>query len=391
MTPEAGPGTRAHAWFRRHERALALGWIVATALFLMALAAAPSRERLLYGVQRVVQDWDGRWSVALARGDSLVAAGRWTEAEAYLAGLDRRFPARTARHAMDKEREHLLLLLGRTYVNLDKKSKALDAYQRLVAFDPNNFRNHYALALASDRLLSGWALAREARDAYAAVLVINPSHLPSLRGVVRYDSEKGLFGDVRDSYEAYLDAFLAADVTLRSGDSSVAVVVPVDGRWHEVEVPLGQPAGAAATLTVDASGYPVELGSATFLPALVAGRAGRGAPAVLPVDQAVVTGEAVVRDGRVLPMSRAVALEVPGAVSPGTTGLRLRLRLFKPVDQGFWETVSAAYRNVLDMDGLDTARDRSAVYDDAAAADAVTGRQEWATEGLEGRPDERVF
>lgn len=391
MTPEAGPGIRAQAWFRRHERALALGWLGATLLFLMALALPPARERLLGGVQRVVRDWDGRWEVALARGDSLVAAGRWTEAEAYLSALDRRFPARTVRHAMDKEREHLLLLLGRTYVHLEKKGKALDTYQRLVDFDPNNFRNHYAQALASDRLLSGWALAREARDAYAATLAINPSHLPSLRGVIRYDTEKGLFGDVRDSYEAYLDAFLAADVTLRSGDSAVAVVVPVDGRWHEVDVPLGQPSGAPATLTVDASGYPVELGAAAFLPAVVAGRAGRAMPVTLPVGRAVVTGEATVEDGRVLPRAGGVTLEIPGPVSPGTTGLRLRLRLFKPVDQDFWETVSAAYRNVLDTDGLDTARDRSAIYAEARQADAVTGRQEWATEGLEGRPDERVF
>lgn len=391
MTGEADPGTRALAWFRRHERPLALAWIGATALFLMALALPPTRERLLDGVQRVVRDWDGRWSVALARGDSLVAAGRWTDAETYLSGLDRRFPARTARHAMDKDREHLLLLLGRTYVNLEKKAKALDAYQRLVAFDPNNFRNHYALALASDRLLSGWALALEARDAYAAALAINPSHLPSLRGVIRYDSEKGLFGDARDGYEAYLDAFLAADVRFRAGDSTVAVVVPVDGRWHDVTVPLGQPAGAPATLAVNVSGYPVELGSATFLPALVAGEAGRAAPVVLPVDRATVAGDAIERDGRVLPGALDVTLEVPGPVSPGTSGLHVRLRLFKPVDRDFWETVSAAYRNVLDTEGLALARDRSALYDGADAADQVTGRQEWATEGIEGRPDERVF
>jgi hypothetical protein len=46
---------------------------------------------------------------------------------------------------------------------------------------------------------------------------------------------------------------------------------------------------------------------------------------------------------------------------------------------------------VLDTDGLAVARDRSAIYEDAGSADDVTGRQEWATEGIEGRPDERVF
>ncbi|MGH7657100.1 MAG: tetratricopeptide repeat protein, partial [Gemmatimonadales bacterium] len=235
-----GPGTF-RSWFRRHEGTLSLVWLGGVAVFLLLLAFAPTRERALAVVQRVILWREGRWDVAIDKGEAMLRAGRYDEAVAYLTELDQRFPARTVKHGRDKDRERVLLLLAQGLAALDKKSRSMAVYQQLVAFDPNNFRNWYAMGVGADKLLSGWALAQEARDAYAAALVINPSHLPSLRGVIRFDSEQGLYDELRTQYETYLDAFLAADVTFLTADSAITITMPVDGNFHEVELPLGQP------------------------------------------------------------------------------------------------------------------------------------------------------
>lgn len=385
-----GPGP-VRSWFRVHEGTLSLVWLGAVALFLLLLAFAPTRERMLGLVQDAIQWHDGRWEDAIAEGEALVRAGKYEEAVAYLTDLNARFPARTIRHGKDRGRERVMLLLAQSLAALDKKSKSMAVYQQLVDFDPRNFRNWYAMGVGADKLLSGWALAEEAKDAFAAALVINPSHLPSLRGVIRFYGEQGLYNELRAQYETYLDAFLAADVTFRTADSAITISIPVDGRFRDVELPLGQPAGELAVLAITPGGYPMEVVEAQFVPALEAGSPGRDRPVILPLAEAVAREGAVIEDGRVLPQGMAGTMVVKGPPSPGASKVRVRLRLLKPMDEGTWGTVSKAYHNLLDPDGAARALDRTQLFSSEEAADAVQTRQEWATEGLKDRPDETVF
>lgn len=392
MTPKGGNGPGpVRSWFRKHEGTLSLVWLGGVALFLLLLAVPSTRERALGVVQSAILWHEGRWYDAIDKGEAMLRAGRYEEAVAYLTELDRRFPARTVKHGMDKDRERVLLLLGQGLAALDKKSKSMAVYQQLVAFDPNNFRNWYAMGVAADKLLSGWALAQEARDAYAAALVINPSHLPSLRGVIRFDSEQGLYDELRTQYETYLDAFLSADVTFRTADSAITISVPVDGKFHDVELPLGQPEGAPADLTIVPGGYPTEVAEARFISSLRSGSPGRSETVILPPGNASAREGASLSGGRLLPQSMSGSLLISGPPSPGANAVRVRLRLFKPVDQDLWHTVATAYGNLLDEAGASRALDRSAVFPSEEAADAVVDRQEWASEGLTARPDETVF
>ena len=173
-------------FFQRHERSLAIGYIALVVLFLGAFTFFPVRSRILDGIQRGIHTWDNRWTRRLEVGEAMVRAGHYDEAVGYLEQLDREFPAKDVRHGRDKERERLLVALGRCYTELDRKSRAIETYQRLVRFDPRNYRNHYALGVAANKLLAGWAPAVEARDAFLQVLAINPNHLPSVRGAMAY-------------------------------------------------------------------------------------------------------------------------------------------------------------------------------------------------------------
>lgn len=327
--------------------------------------------------------WEHRWIRRVELGEGLVRAGRYQEAATYLARLDRQFPARDARHALDKERERLLVALGRSYAELGSKQRALETYQRLVTFDPRNYRNYYALALLSNRLLAGWAPAPEARDAFLQVLRINPSHLPSVRGAIAFYSARGEFAEVVRLYQNYLDAYLLQELTVRLGDDFTVMSAPADGQFHDYELRLAQPAGRAIMLSIETGGFSLGLERAVVLGPLRAGVAGAGTETELPLDQADT--RALTRTGQYAWRAEAgnATLALPVfAQRDGIAHVHLRLRLFKPTDPATWGMVVPAYRNRLDAAGLAAAQARTLLLPTVLAADSVLLRPWWATEGL---------
>jgi hypothetical protein len=364
-------------WVRRHERILAALWLAAVAVLLLGLAVPRSRDAALYRVQSLSDRWDARWDSRLTRGDSLVAAGRDTAAVAYLERLDGVFPARNARHARDKQREHLLDLLARGYEALGKTGRAMATYDRLVAFDSLNYYNHYLRATAAERLLSGWAIAPEARDGFAGALQLNPNHLPSVRGYIRYFSDRSDWHPVVEAFHAYLDAFLVQAVSVRAGADTVSVMVPVDGRTHTVSLLLH---GAADSAAIHANGFAFAVDTVTVTaPARVgAAQAARatvlGSPSVRGFDPA--------SNGAVRPTAEGGALTYPLPRASDGASVRFTVRLFKPVDATLWTTVAMSHRNILDHDGIPADASRCVVFPDAASADAVMDHLPSARDGL---------
>jgi tetratricopeptide (TPR) repeat protein len=366
---------------RRHERLLAALWILGVVLLFGAMAVKPIRLRLLGGLQGAAVRYDARWERRLAEGQRLVIAGRFDEATAYLDRLDAEFPARTSRYGRDKEREYLLRLLAQSYEATGHTGKAMATWTRLVAFDSLNYRNFFGYAQAAERLLSGWAVAPEARDGFARALDLLPSHLPSLRGYVAYYNDRGEWREVAAAYRTYLDAFLLEQVTLRIGDSTRVVPVLIDGLAHNFDVAVPVPPGWSGDLVLSSSVYPMALEQVAVLPALTV-----GAPAVRTpreVSLAAMTASNMTRSGPGwVPTDSVAALHVP--LQSGVTGLvrvTLRLRTFKLLDAPLWAMITKAYRNLLDAGGLADAQLRTATFASPAAADSAFSRLEWTRGG----------
>lgn len=369
-------------FFRRHEPVFALGYLAFVVLLLAAFTIPPVRGRVLGVMQSTVRSWDDRWTQRVELGEAMVRDGRYFEAAPYLEQVDREFPAKDVRHRRDKERERLLVALGRSYTELDRKTRAIETYQRLVAFDPRNWRNHYALGVAANKLLAGWAPAVEARDAFLQVLLIHPNHLPSVRGAMAYHAARGEFTMVTPLYEQYLEAYLLQSMSLSLGDTTVSFAVPVDGRDHDIEVMVSRPDGWSGDLVLRTAGFAVAIDSASvYEPA----RAGvPGGSSATPLDLAAVTATGLTRvEGGWRADAGDSRLSIPVPPQAGGISLvRLQLRAFKPLDPTTWTYASTAYRNRLDWAGLEAARTRSVPLSDIVTADSVLARQEWASEGL---------
>ncbi|HXG43211.1 MAG TPA: tetratricopeptide repeat protein [Gemmatimonadales bacterium] len=368
---EAGSGFRLLGWFRRHERALAAAYLVLAGLTLAAFAIAPTRAALLRRLERAADWWDDRWTRRLGRAEALVGAGRWDEAAAYLERLDRVFPARNVRHGRDKERERLLELLGRSYEAQGRGGRAMAAYQRLAAFDSLNYRNHFLEAEGAARLLSTWAEAPEARDAYSRALERFPSHLPSVRGVIRYYLDRGEFIPVVQAYERYLDAFLIQRVTVQAGGRTAVVPVLIDGLPHAVRVAFPEPVDSTGPLTIATGGFPFRVEGMTARLAPRAGRVEHTAVRALEVGPWELEQVEMAPGGVFRPLAEAGLIRRPGPLPGGTVELRLTLRLYKPVDAPLWAGVARSYRNLLEERGLALAQARTAPLPTAEEADQV--------------------
>lgn len=390
MTTAVAVSTRWRGWFRRHERTLAACWLVGVGLGLGSLVVAPLRIRLLNALQAVVDRWDDRWSRRLAYGQELYQKGAYATAAAYLERLDAEFPATTVRHSRDKQRELLLTMLGHCYEELDKKGRAMSTFARLVAFDSLNYQNHFEQAQAAERLLSGWALAPEARDAYAQVLVLAPYHVGAVRGIVNFYSDKGEWHPIVDAYQKYLDAFLVQRVELRLADSSYFVIVPVDGLPHEVLAPLSAPRGWSGQLTIRPAGFAMALDSALVTPAVTVGVVGRRAEVPLKLQPQTLTGMTAGPHGSLISKDNTATLALAVGVQPdGVEQVRLRIRLFKPVDSKMWGTVGTAFHNLLDTLGSTAAGARTVPLASPEAADSVLLREPLARETSELIVDDR--
>ena len=368
---------------RRHERALALLWLVAVGLVGASVIVEPIRTRVLDRAQGIVQWQQGRWLERVQEGERLVTGGRWAEAVTYLERLDSVHPARNVRHARDKERERVLRLLARSYEALDRRARTIETYRRLVAFDPNHYRNYFDLAQASERLLSRATMAPEARDAYAAALAVFPAHLPSVRGYIKYYLDHAEFIPVVESYERYLNAYLVQPVRVRLGDAVVDLPVLVDGRPRDYEIPFATVWSGGDNLTIATGGFASAVERAEVLPAVRVGVVDRADAFPLDLTDSRLIEFQVVAPGVYRPLGTGSALESPIHGEPGPVrGVRLRIALFKPVDRELWTAVSKSYRNLLDDAGRVAAATRTVALESPAAADLVMERLVWSLEGL---------
>ncbi|MBK6458529.1 MAG: hypothetical protein IPF87_21020 [Gemmatimonadetes bacterium] len=369
-------------FFRRHERRLAALWLVFTFCCVAGTLVRPVRVRVLTTMASLVDRWDGRWNRRLAAGVALYQRGDYEGAVTYLSRLDRIFPARSNRHGRDKEREYLLRLLALSYEKSGRTTRAMATWERLVAFDSLNYENHFGYAQAAERLLSGWALAEEARNGYAATLGTYPAHLPAVRGYIDYYMDRGEFQPVVAAWEAYLDAFFPQRVTVTLGDTAISVLVPTDGRAHDVEVAFARPVDGADSLRIRTGGFPIALDSAAVLTASRVGTPGGRARHSLDVGATVAPDMA--RDTIAwLPNDTTAALTLPVASIEGPiTRVQLRVRLFKPADAALWGIVAKSYRNLLAWPALAASRERTAVFASDDAADRLYASPRWLPPGL---------
>ncbi len=384
------------AFLRRNERRLAATYAAGLGLVILVLALPPSRDAVLSRVEGVFSAQERRWIQRIERGEGLLAAGRLEEAIEHLTDLDRRFPARTSRHALDKGRERVLHALARSHEEAGNKRLALETYRRAVAFDPRNFWNHFTLARAALALDEP----DEARLHLGHVLDMHPSHLPSLRQLVALQYDDGDFEAVVASYERYLDGFQVQEIAFRAGESAETVPVRVDGRYREVRVAFAEPARGPRSLELETGPVSADVGRVSLDPPLEAGRLGVPGAELRPPDEAPwsVAGTlpaelddrplqapavppwaprvVLLRPGEVpspelLPTTPAPArLSVPLADPPAAiAAARIELRLRKPVDPLTWAMVETSYLRSLAFDALADARERSARLEPGGADD----------------------
>ncbi len=354
-----GESSPVRTFYYRHERRFLTAWVALLALGLALLVLPPLRDRVFWRVERLLRDRETGWVRAVDRGELLLAEGRLDEAEAHLLDLDRRFPARTARGRRDTERERLLHTLARTYEAQGRPNRALLAYQAAQAYDPRNYRNSYELGAAWERLEGTWTIPVEARDAFARVLEIHPTHLPSLRGVLRYDFDRGAFAEVITRWESFLEAQQYLALAVHVGTSTTWSVVPVDGVWHEVTLTGSFPDSSSVRLGT--AGFPLDIRNVRVDLPLRAGVPG-------PVTTRGSTGDPVVA-GPGSPGTEVV-VPVPAGTSDGVR-LRFQVRIRRPVDEETWTMVETSYRNRLDPDGPRRSAARVVVVPDQTVADRI--------------------
>lgn len=343
-------------WVQRRERALIVAWLAGCAALLAFIGVW---GLALNGAERAVESWGERWVRELGELEADVAAGRCAVALPRLEQLDRDCPAVFVKHRQDKERERLLALLGECHAKLDHRKKAIEALERLVAFDPRNFDNHFRLAEAQ-RAFGDDA---QARKAYDEVLAIHPTHLPSVTAVIHAAFAAGNYGQVVADYERYLHTWLLAPVRVEFGETAVALEAPVDGETHAVEGVVELPAGWSGAVRVKTGGFSARVESLELVPPLRVGVVAERAPVIIPTDQFQSLGEwSPAPMGEEWSRSRESGLSsFPFALPDGAARVRLKLALFKALPADTWTEVRKSYRNRLELDKLREAERRSRV------------------------------
>ncbi|MBW2244405.1 MAG: hypothetical protein JRH01_20665 [Deltaproteobacteria bacterium] len=299
----------------RHERTLAAAYL-AIVVGVLLLWLVPGVRTLVSDQARKATNWsDRQWVARVDTGVALLDAGRLDEAEAALASLDRRLPARHIKHGLASERTRILEGLARTYWAQDRKRKTLETLRRLTTFEPRGFAFHVLHAEAA----ASFGELDEARQARAQVLAIQPNHLATVRAVVRDYADRGDAAGAVDAYEAYLDAYGVAQLFLR-GDA-LPVYVRTDARAHDFELPVGD--GSAVP-------RPEEFSS------------------LAPLEVLGIQPEAAFEAGK-----------------PGREGAPVRvlvlLSAFKPVDAELWAMVQRACRNLTAWERLERLEARTRV------------------------------
>jgi len=358
---EGGFEQRLRAWVRQHERGLIRGWLATAAAMLVFLA---SWGVLLGGADRVVDAWNSRWPDRIDRCAELVAGGDFLAAAQRLERLDARFPAVSVKHRLDKQRERLLGLLAQCHQELNRKRRCLETHQRRVDFDPRNWQNHYEQA----RALVHFAEPAAALDAFAEVTRIHPTHLPTLQEVARICFESVRFEEVVRAYEAYLDAWLLAPITLRFDDQSREIEIFCDGRSRVLDVPIDLPAGWSGPFCIESHGYSLRLRAVELIAPVLVGEESALESRLISPDQ-VLTFELEEMIERGLDDENRGVFAAQGnasrlcttAQAPATGSARLLIDLtgYKTLDEATWSMVEQSYRNLLATERLGEARRRT--------------------------------
>jgi tetratricopeptide (TPR) repeat protein len=345
---------------RARERLWVRSYLGLVALLFIGFAVPAVRTRVLYTIQRAIDAWDDRWVGRLEVGERMVADSQFVQAQPYLAALDAEFPARSNRHKWDKERERLLLALGKAYAANGHHRLALETYRRLVAFDPHNYKNNYALAMLANELRPSWAMPKEAHAQLLEAFKLNPLDASVLRELAQYGFEKAEWQETSALFEQYLNSVWFQHVVVKIGSDSTSIVVPVDGTFHDFEVSLPAPAQPSNALSLETRGLSAEVAQVTLVPALKVGAPGSPMLPIWP-GGAVWQADSMKARGPGLFEARGghTRLQLPLAPVDEPIGIvRLRLRLFKPVDAGTWDTIDRSYRNKLNYAGLAAAKAR---------------------------------
>ena len=339
------------------ERTLITAWLAFWGLVVGLLGGVGLG---LNGAEEAVDAVGARWTRRVDRGERMVRDGRYAVAAHYLQRLDAEFPAVFVKHRLDRDRERLLGLLGRCHRELERKGRTLETFQKLVDFDPRNWNNHFQLAEAA----LYFSEAGLAAESYERVLEMHPTHLPSVQARAQLFYDGGLYAQAVSEVERYLDTWLLAPITLELDDASYALEVPADARPHTIELPIDLPAGWDGILALGTHGYSVEIGRIELVPAMRTGSTEPVKPSIIPRNapwqpvyalQMGVSRFAAQESG-----SRVLCVE-PGALPRGATRARIALTVFKSFPADLWALTEQSYRNALDLEGLDEARDRVVV------------------------------
>lgn len=341
-------------WLHAHERGLVVAWLGFVATLVAVLFVWGVWRR---GLEDLVAWWYGRSSRELARAERLYAEGRFDRAAESLEALDASHSAVNVKHRLDQEREAILELLAQSYVALDRKRRALETTTQLVAFDPRNWRNHFAHA----ETLRGFSEGELADPAYREVLRLHPNHFPSVEALTGMLFDVATrHADVVELHRTYLNAWLLGSVEVVIGEARVQLDVPVDGRPHVFEVPLAVPEGAVGEARIATGGYSVRIGELALVPALRVGDDSPRPPATCAGPWAASEAD-VLPEGRFAARSVAATFTHGFAAPDGAGRLRIELTLYKHMTADLWTKIATSYRNRLLFDELTAAERRTVI------------------------------
>jgi len=219
-------------WYQRHRRALLVGYLAVLGLACAVLIVPPLRGAVLSRTARLFALREDMLRGRIDRAETLVAEGDYEAAASLLYELDARFPAKTNRHALDRDRERILHALGAVELARGRKGRALTAYRRAVDFDPRNIANHHALAMAALQLGED----TEAEEHLTTAFMMFPSHAGAVRSLIDLRFERADYSGVVALFETYVAAARIHTFGLTAGDVRSSVRLPVDGRPHRLRV-----------------------------------------------------------------------------------------------------------------------------------------------------------
>lgn len=351
---------------RRNERLAAWLLLGAIGLGCVAFLTPPIRNRILVRAQVAATRWEARWTDRIERGEALLAEGRYEEAAIHLERLDHIHPARTVNHGRDVERERVLRGLGTANLELGRKRASLNAFRRAAEFDERNYLNHFALAGAAMEL----GEPDESLVAYGRVLAIHPNHLATVAALVAHYFEGSDYRSVVDAYEAYLDAYLIQEATVRLGDGVGRADLLVNGRVNLVDVALvvdaDAPPAEGNALVIEDVSVPFVVDGVQLVPPRRPGSLDASRIDVA-IDGGWVSGTEADTEGERPPHTVSIPLE-NGPVAAARAWLAVRV--LKPADAETWAMVERSYRNLLETEALADARARTALPGDSATTGA---------------------